>query len=217
MPRDATDTRNRLIAEAERLFATRGIHQATTKEILAAANQRNSSALTYHFGSRGGLLMAILRRHGDPLDEQRGRLLSGPVDERSTRELVGALLLPYAGCLATPAGRNYLRIVSQLTDRFALWRVQEVESEHLHRILDALEQRVSADQPTRQQRVLVAIMLMTTAMAERARQVDEGDRNRLAEERFVTDLADVIVAGLEAPVGPPLCAPVATTGGSVRR
>ncbi len=208
MPRDATDTRNRLLEEAERLFATRGIHQATTREILEASNQRNASALSYHFGSRGGLLVEILRRHGDPLDDQRAGLRAGQVKDRSTRELVGALLLPYAGCLATPGGRNYLRIVAQLTDQFALWRVGEVPAEHLHRILDALEKRVAADEATQQQRVVGAIMLMTTAMAERARQIDDGVPLKMAEDRFVADLADVIVAGLEAPVGPPLPRPV---------
>ena len=37
MPRDATETRARLLLEAERLFATRGYHQTTTREITAQA------------------------------------------------------------------------------------------------------------------------------------------------------------------------------------
>jgi AcrR family transcriptional regulator len=204
VPRDASDTRARLLAEAERLFATRGIHQATTREILEAANQRNASAVTYHFGSRTDLLLEILQQHGDALDELRGQLVPGSTDTCSTRELVTALLVPYGSCLSSSSGRNYLRIVAQMTDQFALWRVGEVKAEHLIRILDALESRVPADGPVRQQRVVSAIMLMTTAMAERARQIEERSHLDLNEEQFLSDLADVIVAGLEAPVGPPI-------------
>lgn len=215
MPRDASDTRARLLAEAERLFATRGIHQATTREIIEAANQRNASAVTYHFGSRTGILSEILRRHGDPLDEQRRQLVPGSTEKCSTRDLVAALLIPYGSCLSSPSGRNYLRIVAQMTDQFALWREGLVPAEHLVRILDALESRVPAELPIRQQRVVSAIMLMTTAMAERARQVHDRDHRELDEKQFLSDLADVIVAALEAPVGPPIVP--ATNGVSRRR
>ena len=34
MPRDATDTRLRLVEAAEQLFARKGVHQATTREVL---------------------------------------------------------------------------------------------------------------------------------------------------------------------------------------
>ncbi len=60
MPRDSTATKERLLREAERLFARRGLYQVTVREITEAAEQRNVSALSYHFGSREGLLDAIL-------------------------------------------------------------------------------------------------------------------------------------------------------------
>lgn len=204
MPRDATETRARLVDEAERLFATKGIFQTTSREIMEAAQQKNASALTYHFGSRSGILLEILRRHGDPLDDQRGRLAPGPAGRRSTRELVSSLLVPYVGCLATQGGRNYLRIVAQMTQQFAQWRAGDVSAENLNRILDALESRVPADPAVRRQRVVSAIVLMTSLVAERARQIDQGAPLELDDDRFVADLADVIVAVLEAPVGPPL-------------
>jgi len=50
VPRDATGTRERLLAEARRLFATQGVFQTTSREIVEAAGQRNVSALTYNFG-----------------------------------------------------------------------------------------------------------------------------------------------------------------------
>ncbi|MCB1040403.1 MAG: TetR family transcriptional regulator, partial [Acidimicrobiales bacterium] len=43
-------TRARLLDEAERLLARRGIEGVTTREIVEAAEQRNASAVSYHFG-----------------------------------------------------------------------------------------------------------------------------------------------------------------------
>ena len=77
MPRDSTATRDRLLAEAERLFAEVGIYQVTVREIVEAAEQKNPSALSYHFGSREGVLDEILKRHGDPIDVRRGELMAG--------------------------------------------------------------------------------------------------------------------------------------------
>jgi len=203
MPRDATETRDRLLAAAEQLFAGRGVHQATTREITEAAGQRNASALTYHFGSRGGVLREILLRHGGPLDEERARLAVEPLDAQPTRTLVEALLLPYACCLATASGRNYLRIVAQLSDQFAVWRVEDdLTPPHLRRILAVLEARAGGDSLTGRERVVAMIMLLTASLAERARLIEVGTPIELDERRYVVNLADMIVAGIEAPTGP---------------
>ena len=76
MPRDATATKERLLREAERLFATRGVFRVKVADIVEAAGQRNVSALSYHFGGRQDVLTAILLRHGTPLDDERGRLVA---------------------------------------------------------------------------------------------------------------------------------------------
>ena len=208
MPRDATATRNRLLRESERLFATRGVSQTTAREIIDAAGQRNVSALSYHFGSREGVLREILLRHGDPLDVERGDLAVAAGPDASTRELVAALLVPLAGRLATPEGRDYLRIVAQLTEDFPAWRVEtELTPPNLRRILGLLEARpADLDPAVRRERVVLIIMLMTSAMAERARAADitsglPADPDSLDDDQFLANLTDVIVAALEAPAG----------------
>jgi AcrR family transcriptional regulator len=200
VPRDATETRNRLLREAERLFATRGIYRTTTREILDAAEQRNVSALSYHFGSRAGVLREILLRHGDVLDDERGELLARTGAEATTRDLVAALLVPLAGQLATPEGRDYLRIVAQMTGEFPAWRVEtDLTPPNLRRILGLLETGPeTVPLEVRRERVVLVIMLMTSAMAERARALDAGDPLlELDEKAFVDNLTDVIVAALE--------------------
>ena len=53
----------RLLEAGEYLFARYGVHGPTLRELNARAGQRNPSALHYHFGSRDGLVLAILQAH----------------------------------------------------------------------------------------------------------------------------------------------------------
>ena len=201
MPRDATATKARLAREAERLFATRGVYQVTVREIVNAAGQRNVSALTYHFGSREGLLEAILIQHGDPTDVARGELLARIGRDAPTRELVDALVVPYAAHLATPDGRDYLRIVAQLAPLFSAWReANPGTGPYLLEILGILEQRPEpVPAAVRRERVVEMIMLMTVALAERARLIESGESLELDERTFAANLTDVLVGVLDAP------------------
>jgi TetR/AcrR family transcriptional regulator, regulator of cefoperazone and chloramphenicol sensitivity len=206
VPRDATETRERLLREARRLFATRGVFLTTSREIVEAAGQRNVSALTYHFGSREGVLRAILIRFDEVLDAERGQLLARIGPDAPTRDLVATLLIPYARPLATPEGREYLQIVAQLGERFPQWRDDtQLTGPYLRRILGVLERRPAQLRPAvRRERVVAAITLMTAAMAERARFVAARRRRRLDDAEFLANLADMIVGVLEAPPGPAL-------------
>ena len=201
MPRDATATKARLAREAERLFATRGVYQVTVREIVNAAGQRNVSALTYHFGSREGLLEAILIQHGDPTDVARGEHLARIGPDAPTRELVDALVVPYAAHLATPDGRDYLRIVAQLAPLFSAWReANPGTGPYLLEILGILEQRPEPIPfAVRRERVVEMIMLMTIALAERARLIESGESLELDERTFAANLTDVLVGVLDAP------------------
>jgi AcrR family transcriptional regulator len=202
MPRDATDTRARLLTEAERLFAVRGYHQTTTREITQAAGQRNVSAITYHFGTREGLLAEILLLHGTPMDDERAELAPGRLDRLSTRELLAALTIPYTRLLTTQRGRYYLRIVAQLTDMFALWREQdELRPPQLRRILAALEHRAPGPGSVRQERLIGVIMLMTAMTADRARQIDDGSPLHHDDAQFASNLVDMLAGIVETPAG----------------
>ena len=89
--------RQRLLAAAEQLMATRGLG-VPNRVIVAAAGQRNQSAISYHFRSRAGLVDAIRERHETPIAQHRRHLISrlpGPED-RTTRQLVEADIQPLA-------------------------------------------------------------------------------------------------------------------------
>lgn len=183
-------TVERLLDEAERLFALQGIAATTTVDITNAAEQRNSSAVSYHFGSREGLLLAVLARRGGPVDAARTAHRGRLGDDPSTPELVACLVVPYADLLHTPHGRSYLQIVAQLRGKFAVWRREsdEATAHGLLGVLDEIESRPEAHAAIRSERTVSLIMLLTSSTADRARQIDRGRAPALAHDGYVANL-----------------------------
>lgn len=200
MPRDATETRNRLLAEAERLFAEEGIWRVRVQDIVAAAGQRNSSALSYHFGSRREVLDAILREHGEPIDQERGEVWAA-LDDNRTPALIEALIQPLTRRLATSSGRCYLRIVAQLSAGFSRWDFDPTHvPANLNAILRLLRDQASADGKAQSdERVLGMIQLMTASLAERARCIEAGDSMAIDEDGYAANLVDMLAGVIEAP------------------
>jgi AcrR family transcriptional regulator len=120
VPVDASPTRERIMDEAERLFARRGVDGAQIRDIVRAAGQANDSAVHYHFGSRQGLLVALCERKIKEMEPERRRLLDdlaaeGRLDDLAA--LVTTLIVPTAALLATQDGRYFLGITAQLAGR----------------------------------------------------------------------------------------------------
>ncbi len=114
------DTRERLIAAAEELFATNGIQSVSLREIVRASGARNTGALQYHFGDREGLVRAVLEKHHLDVDLRRHALLdayeSGGAND--LHALAVALVQPLAAKLADPDGGGaYLQILAELMNR----------------------------------------------------------------------------------------------------
>jgi AcrR family transcriptional regulator len=107
-----------LILAAERLIALRGLSGVSLREINEAAGLRNVAAAHYHFGSREGLVEAILAHRLPPIQVRRQAV----IDElqaagrfSDVRCLVGALVWPLvAEMRPRPEGNYYLRFTEQL-------------------------------------------------------------------------------------------------------
>lgn len=168
-------TAQRLLDAAELLFARSSIAGVTTREIVEAAGQRNVSSISYHFGSREGLLLAILARRGGPVDVERGAMRERLGPAPTLKELIGCLVVPQAELLRTAPGRSYIRIVAQLRGRYAFWRLESDSSttRNLVAILDEIETMPGIPPALRRERILSLIMLLTSSTAERARRIDE--------------------------------------------
>ncbi|MBX3202958.1 MAG: TetR/AcrR family transcriptional regulator, partial [Labilithrix sp.] len=116
--RGSGDTRVSLLRAAEKLFAARGVDAVSLREVSVAAGQANNSAVAYHFGSREGLVDAILERHSTPIQaryDAQSELLERQGGS-SLRTLVEVLVLPIVGKLDDPdGGWEYLSLAAQLS------------------------------------------------------------------------------------------------------
>lgn len=70
-----SDTKERILDAAERLFAERGYSATSLRSIVAAAGV-NLAAIHYHFHSKEALLEAVIVRRAAPINEERLRLLA---------------------------------------------------------------------------------------------------------------------------------------------
>jgi AcrR family transcriptional regulator len=197
--RDATLTRARLLRAGEQRFARDGVAGAKLSDIVRQAGQRNDSAVGYHFGSRQGLLEAIVVKHMAAMEAQR----EVPPVGAGLTEVVEAIVAPTAALLGSEEGRDFLRVMEQL----AVWsgiasgrQNQVLAGTVIGAQLASLEALLRPRLGTGLTRERVALMVtfLTAALAERARAREEGVRQRLGHERFVAHLVTVLVGALSA-------------------
>lgn len=212
MARDPEPARRSLIAAGERLFAERGIRVVSLREINKAAGQRNSSALHYHFGSRDGLLRAIVAKHTPYVRDRRLALIdeldarNGSLDVRSAvRVLVEPMAVPLEH---GRSGRAFAQILPQvLTDAARPpSEIGDILGETAREQAHALIAPHCASLPDKLVRERLGVLTVQTvhSVADRAR---VEDRSRSAwpissRTLFVSNLVDMFVAGLVAPASP---------------
>ena len=92
MPPDASKTRAGLLDAAARAFAHDGVFNASLIDITRQAGQRNRAALRYHFGSRDGVLCAVIGRHAEFLARREGELLEVARRQTGLESVIEALV-----------------------------------------------------------------------------------------------------------------------------
>jgi AcrR family transcriptional regulator len=115
---DTAETRARLIATAEQLYAERGLDGVSLVEISREAGQRNRAAAQYHFTDKAGLVQAILDKHTPGIEAARHAMidaLEAGTGEPPLRAWVDALVRPLAAKLDDEdGGRAFLRVQAEL-------------------------------------------------------------------------------------------------------
>ncbi|HQR02974.1 MAG: TetR/AcrR family transcriptional regulator [Proteobacteria bacterium] len=205
-------TRAKLLAVAERLFATQGVDGTTLNEIGQAADQRNAAACQYHFGNKDGLLQAILDKHTPGIAARRNAILdeierTGPV---TLRDAVHAYVTPVAEKLRdTNGGPEYIRINAQLLALHAMY-YQHLGPSTLRppqatRMVETFGQCLSGaglPPPVQEQRLTLSSIMLFHGLADHSRIVQMSEQSGPSNDTalFVAILEDAITAMLTTPV-----------------
>lgn len=204
--RAGVQTRALLMSEAERLFAERGIDHVAVRDITEATGA-NVAAVNYHFGSKQGLIEALVDRGAGEFARRRGRLLDALDDDESTdlRRIVEALVVPTAEMVAsTLDGRYYAQFLGRLaTHPEYLPLVNKAYDPHTNRFLGLLRRATpDLDAETRLLRFVAAKELVNQFVGEPTGRIAAwlSARIDVSFEVTVEALIDMLEGLLSAPV-----------------
>jgi len=157
-PSNGPATRERLLDAAEALFADQG-HRASLRLITSAAGA-NLASVNYHFGSKEGLLRAVLGRRLDPINDARLALLDrfeeeagqhDPPRPLSIERIVEAFVRPTLDPELDP-GAHFMQLMAHLhasTEPMAERFFQEVFDPLVRRFQTCLLATLPGISPTR--------------------------------------------------------------------
>lgn len=116
----ASNTRQKILDAAEKLFARHGFESTSLRSIIASAGV-NLAAIHYHFGSKEGLVRAVIERRFAPVNDERLRLLAEFENRNDGRapqveEILEAFLAPMlrVGLLHSGQGRLLMQLGGRL-------------------------------------------------------------------------------------------------------
>ena len=122
MPRDGTHTRLRLLDVAEELFARKGFHAVSIRDITQAARV-DVSQVHYHYGSKEELLAAVIERRAAILNRARRDALEALQKARhpaipNAEEVLHAFIDPLLelSAQADAGWKSYFALVAQVNN-----------------------------------------------------------------------------------------------------
>ena len=211
VPPESSATREKLLDAATRAFAERGVSKASLLDITKEAGQRNRGSLHYYFGSREGVVVAILDRHVGFLAEREAELLEraraqvglAPVIEaivRPATELAesgwrGRCCLLIIANLAEDDPRTLSPAIQAALDRTGGQAVYETFVERMPPMPEAL----------RIERFALVTAFVVRAVADRARLLGRRRKGRpqLDRDEFIANLVAMVAAALVVDVDSP--------------
>ncbi|GAA3156858.1 TetR family transcriptional regulator [Nonomuraea salmonea] len=122
-------TREQILTAAERLFAEDGVCAASNRRISEAAGQGNTAAVGYHFGAKADLVRAIARKHAEPIEARRARMVAAAEGSDDVRAWVSCMVRPVTEHLAELGSPTwYARFLSQVGTDPALCVILQEEN-----------------------------------------------------------------------------------------
>tara|TARA_R110001599_G_scaffold218528_1_gene416850 strand:- start:5 stop:706 length:702 start_codon:yes stop_codon:yes gene_type:complete len=207
-----TDTAIQILDVAERLFASNGIDKVSLREIVRASGQNNLSAAHYHFGSREGLIGALLVRRIRAINVIRHQRMD-ELEATGRGGSVYAIASTSVGVLGEvvkvmPWGPDYVRVVAQalFSHNRDVWRHLDPATMSGHTRVRDMLRRAMPGVPPRVFKDRIW-MLNNHATYSIARWIQaHGPVTAANSRRFaalIRNTSDFLAAGMGAPVGSP--------------
>ena len=139
------DPKNEILDAAETAFAQLGYEGASMRHIASKAGA-NLATLYYHFGSKDGLLEAVLQRRFEPVIQRQLQLLqqvqpSVQTTADAVRHLLHAILIPVLESIREPASRTIGLLIGRILTEPAQ-PVQEILRRRFKDVSEAFTQAV---------------------------------------------------------------------------
>jgi AcrR family transcriptional regulator len=197
-----------MILAAERLFAQRGPFAVSMREVGVAAGQKNNSAAQYHFGSKTGLVQAILEHRMYPINERRLAMLAAMAAEgrsEDLRSLMEAFFLPLMDAVGAPGKSTYYaRFLSHVAFVPGMVLNEDRQLGYTSGWNIAWQGALRAvghlPRPVALQRLQLVSRLMITVLADQEGLADRPHAPSSGHLTAPTDLIDVAVSMMLAPV-----------------
>jgi len=191
-----------LILAAERLFAERGIEAVALRQVNQAASQRNMSAAHYHFGSREGLVQAVLMHRWPDLDRRRGALLRRQSDTKDIRFYLQAFIMPLAEELTPREEGNYFVRFMQQYERFigdyTFARQHTPAGVEIYDNIERLIGYIPAE--VRRLRIGYLINMIHSVLATAEERLGKQEISHAEVELIAANLIDTFASALTAPL-----------------
>ncbi len=201
-------TKSAIMRAAEKLIAQSGVENVSIREIVAAAGQKNESALQYHFKNITGLLDAIHNERSEQVQAKREESLAALLTRTpipSIRQLCTLMVEPtFQLARASVEFRRYIKAFGH---ELAIAESSPLKAVSKKGGGGSSGQQVGfllrkalphLDEDDYRQRMEAAVMLCSASMSHQARQ-KKAFRDHQSD-LFLNNLIDALVGLLSAPI-----------------
>lgn len=203
---EALDTREQLLIAAERLIGDQGVNGASVRAITELAHA-NLAAVSYHFGSKRGLVREMFARRLKPINERRIEMLDDCLEESGTPDLEGivrAMVKPPFQVLSADEapifGRCMVRVLSDPGEEMRDL-LMELFEEVLQRFSAALLEAMPNEDPADvfwRIHFMIGTMAYTIGMGHMVEQYSAGVADMRDADRVSELAVQFITAGMSS-------------------
>jgi len=209
---NTSDTRERLLDAAQKLFVERGIDATSLRSITTEAGA-NLASVNYHFGSKNELIQAVFARHLKPLNQERIRLLN-ELEQKSGQNalpleaILEAFFKPAFEMMKNRKPREFVCLLGRLfTESSELKMIILSQFQEVQQRFFAALQRTLPDLPiadlTWRAHFMIGAMAHTFAVPEKLSIPSSSEIYNTSDEHIMQRLITFAAAGLRAPVSSP--------------